>query len=245
MNTATRKQREFQAREQLFLATARQIVRDEGVTALTMERVAERCEYSKGTVYKHFSCREDLLLALCVHSLSTMSGMFSGVLTLPGNSREKVTHLVFAYQWFARFFPEDFELLVESRHVEIMQKAAPERVDERERFDQLLRALITAQIQQAIDIGDLALRPGTGVDEICFGAWALSLGILLLSANAHVMQHFNLPDAKTVLFNQTHFLLDGLGWKPLSHEYDYTQSLQQAEQFFSNSLPDQLRSQQE
>lgn len=243
MNTTTRKQREFLAREQLFLSTARRIVREEGVPALTMERVAEYCEYSKGTLYKHFTCREDMLLALCVHSLSAMSGMFSDVLTLPGGSREKVTFLVFAYQLFARHFPEDFELLVESRHVEIMQKATPERAAERERFDQLLRALIAAQIQQAITLGDLTLKAGMTVDEVCFGAWAQSLGILLLSSNPHVMKHFDLPDASSVLFNQIQLLFDGLNWKPLSHEYDYSISLHQAEQFFSQF--NQHRSQQE
>lgn len=233
MNTTTRKQRERQAREQLFLSTARQIVREEGIAALTMERIAERCEYSKGTVYKHFTCREDMLLALCVSSLSAMSEMFANALTLPGGSREKVTFLVFAYQMFSRYFPEDFELLVESRHVEIMQKAAPERAAERERFDELLQAMILAQINTAISLGELQLKPGICPDEVCFGAWALSLGILLLGSNPHVMKHFALPDTSTVLFNQINLLLDGLGWKPLSHEYDYTQSLTQAEQLFS------------
>lgn len=234
MNTTTRKQRELLAREQLFLTTARQIVREEGVAALTMERIAERCEYSKGTVYKHFTCREDMLLALCIHSLAAMSHLFADVLTLPGGARERVMFLVLAYQLFSRYFPEDFELLVESRHVEIMQKAAPERAAERERFDQLLRALISAQINQAISTGDLQLKPGMSVDEVCFGAWSLSLGILLLGSNPHVMKHFALPDTSAVLFNQINLLLDGLGWKPLSHEHDYTSSLQQAEQFFSH-----------
>lgn len=248
MNTSTRKQREFAAREQLFLATARTIVREESVAALTMERVAERSEYSKGTVYKHFTCREDLLMALCNHSLAYMSSLFQDALLLsgnpsPGRTREQVTFLVFAYQLFAQYFPEDFELLVESRHIEILQKASPERAAERERFDQLLRVLISAQIHHAIVTGELQLKPGMSVDEVCFGAWAMSLGILLLSSNPHVMKHFALPATSSVLLSQTNLLLDGLGWKPLSHEYDYTQSLNQAEQFFSRFH--QHRSQQE
>ncbi len=242
MTTTTRKQRERQARELLFLETARQIVREEGVAALTMERIAECCEYSKGTVYKHFTCREDMLLALCISSLSAMSEMFSGVLTLPGRSREKVTFLVFAYQMFSRYFPEDFELLVESRHVEILHKALPERAAERERFDELLRSLILAQINRGISEGELQLKPDMTVDEVCFGAWALSLGILLLGTNPHVMKHFILPDTAKVLFNQINLLLDGLNWAPLSHDFDYTHSLKQAEQFFSHFH--QLRSQQ-
>lgn len=242
MNTTTRKQREFAAREHLFLDTARTVIREEGYHALTMERVAERTEYSKGTVYKHFSCREDLLLALCCNSLANMGDLFKDVLSLQGQSREKVTFLVLAYQLFARHFPEDFELLLETRHIDIILKASPERAAEREKFDLVLRALIIAQINEAITVGECRLKPGMSVEEVCFGAWAMSFGILLLTSNPHVTKHFTLPDTTTVLLNQTNLLLDGLGWQPLSGQHDYFKSLHKAEQFFSQHH--QLRSKQ-
>jgi len=51
----SRKQREIATREQLILDTAQNILHEQGYSHLTMERIAEATEYSKGTIYYHFS----------------------------------------------------------------------------------------------------------------------------------------------------------------------------------------------
>ena len=61
MNPLNRKQRERIEREQLILDAARNIINQEGWEHLTMERVAAAVEYSKGTVYNHFSSKEDVV----------------------------------------------------------------------------------------------------------------------------------------------------------------------------------------
>ena len=49
VNTLSRRQRDFLQREQLFLDTARQILRRDGIAHLTMDRIAELTEYAVGT----------------------------------------------------------------------------------------------------------------------------------------------------------------------------------------------------
>ncbi|MEO1235180.1 MAG: helix-turn-helix domain-containing protein, partial [Planctomycetota bacterium] len=68
MQTLTRKQREIADRERLILDHARRMLLDGGVASLSMDRLAEAIEYSKGTVYQHFSSKEDVVAALFIET---------------------------------------------------------------------------------------------------------------------------------------------------------------------------------
>ena len=69
MGTLTRKQREIREREQLLLRVARKMLIEQGYSGLSMDQLAEATEYSKGTVYQHFSTKEDLVTALAIESM--------------------------------------------------------------------------------------------------------------------------------------------------------------------------------
>lgn len=234
MTTLSRKQREIAAREQLFLDTARKIIRQEGYPALTMERVAELTEYSKGTVYKHFTCREDLFLALCAEGIVFVSNLFQNVYNLAVKSREKMTLLGLAYQAFSVHFPDDFDLLLATRNIDILNKASPERAAQTEMIDRAAHSAIIAMINQAVAEGDLQLNSNINPEEISFGAWSLCFGVLMLSSNPNIIRQFTLPDSTTVLLIQINALLDGYGWQPLSTHHDYSQIVKQANSFLSN-----------
>ena len=63
MDTLTRKQREIREREQLILDVARDMLLTRAYLGVTMDRIAQEIEYSNGTVYQHFSNKEDVLVA--------------------------------------------------------------------------------------------------------------------------------------------------------------------------------------
>ena len=65
----TRKQREIQERTREILRVAKPILLAEGFQALTMDRVASRMEYAKGTIYGHFSNKEEIVLALALEAM--------------------------------------------------------------------------------------------------------------------------------------------------------------------------------
>jgi AcrR family transcriptional regulator len=60
------KQQEITAREADLLHISRRIILEHGVQGLTMDRLASATPYSKGTLYQHFTSREDILGALCI-----------------------------------------------------------------------------------------------------------------------------------------------------------------------------------
>lgn len=64
MGAPTRKKHELRKREELFLQVARRLLLERGFHGLTMDRIAEETGYSKGTIYLHFGCKEELLLEL-------------------------------------------------------------------------------------------------------------------------------------------------------------------------------------
>lgn len=59
-----RKQREFQRREQDILAAALELCSTPAWESVTVEQIADRAEVGKGTVYKHFVSKDELLFRL-------------------------------------------------------------------------------------------------------------------------------------------------------------------------------------
>jgi AcrR family transcriptional regulator len=60
MSTADRKAREFRQREQALLDAAVALFDRDHWQSVTIDDIAERAEYAKGTVYRHFPSKDDL-----------------------------------------------------------------------------------------------------------------------------------------------------------------------------------------
>ena len=69
MVTISPKQRQILGREVLVLDMARELLLKSGYHGLTMARVAEAVGCSKATVYQHFSCKEEIIIALAGQSV--------------------------------------------------------------------------------------------------------------------------------------------------------------------------------
>jgi AcrR family transcriptional regulator len=229
------------ARESLFIDVARDIIRNEGLTTLTMERIAELTEYSKGTVYKHFTCKEDLLCALCSNALDYLLSLTLQMASFKGRPRERLMIVGLAYQAFMEKFPEQFDLLITARNTDLRSKASQERRERVDQHDHTLIGQIVEQIQDAITQADLQLPTGVSVEDICFGAWSLSFGILSLSQAKQLNQTLvNLLDPQEALFRHLNALLDGYGWHPLSCEHDYRATMMRAQQHLEPLLANRI-----
>ena len=64
MSTAERRARELERREQSLLDAALVLFDRDDWSAVTVEAIAERAEYAKGTVYRHFASKDDLYARL-------------------------------------------------------------------------------------------------------------------------------------------------------------------------------------
>ena len=64
MGINERKEREREEIRELILNAAREIFVEEGYEHTSMRKIAQKIEYSPGTIYHHFKDKSDLLLAL-------------------------------------------------------------------------------------------------------------------------------------------------------------------------------------
>jgi AcrR family transcriptional regulator len=123
MLTGERKSLEVAQRERL---------RGRGVHNLTLGKVAAEGGYSKGTVYSHFACREDLLIELNAESARRQVRYFQAIADLPWGAVWKIYGLAFAYMRHAETAPVLFECSITGRTNAVCTVASQDRLDRRD-----------------------------------------------------------------------------------------------------------------
>lgn len=83
----SKKQQSIADREVELMLLAKDLVREQGFGNLTMDKLTAASSYSKGTIYNHFCSKEDVVLALCIHSLKAEALMFTRSGEFEGNTR--------------------------------------------------------------------------------------------------------------------------------------------------------------
>ncbi|MEO1282573.1 MAG: TetR/AcrR family transcriptional regulator [Pseudomonadota bacterium] len=153
----TRKERERIARSDLFLDIARSVVKHEGFHELSMNRIAEIAEYSKGTIYLHFPSREMVLMSLCQRGLGTWQGLVDAVCTSELNTLEKLIGLHWAQQIYAALHPVEYDALFLVQASSIREKITKEaHASLNGEIDRMVQNL-TAVVDHAVDVGEIVL----------------------------------------------------------------------------------------
>jgi len=214
MGTRERKQREFAAREQLFLDTARQLIREEGLLTLQMARLARACDYATGTLYQHFESKEDLLAALAANRMAEHARAFELAAQYPGSSRERMFAVAVLDARFTRQH-RGYGRLMQFVFTEVVWENASDK--RRQALLEAARPASTAVasiVRQAIEAGDLDPGP-LNPEEIMLGSWALCAGMQDLLKARGLLAHLNIQRPEYLQFHHTQVLLNGLGWQPL------------------------------
>ncbi|MHC4956650.1 MAG: TetR/AcrR family transcriptional regulator [Planctomycetota bacterium] len=222
MDTLTRKQREIQEREQLILEVARKMLLKRGYLGVTMERIAQEIEYSKGTVYQHFSSKEDVLVALAGQTTRTRADLFIRGAAFNGNARERITAVGVADDLFLRLYPQHWAAEHIIRAASIQSKATRDRLGQLKSTEMLCFEAIAGILRDAVESGDLQIDDDKTLQSISYGLWSLSFGSHFIAASNPNLGNKGMDDEATLLNRNYHALLDGYGWRPLSTEADYT-----------------------
>lgn len=225
-------------REQKIIVVAISIIEHFGIENLTMDKVVSKVPFSKGTVYKHFISKEDLLLAIGNHAINVMSELFYRTYEYKGCSRERMLLLNFSYLIYAILYPALFQTVLCSKSPSVVGKASERRVNE---YEQLELKLITAFhgiVEDGITDNSLVLPDHMDVAQICFANWSTAYGaITLLSDEVEQCSGRNDMVVERELFNHSNLLLDGMDWKPLTKNKKYCAELISAlEQLFPDEL---------
>ncbi len=214
MGTTERKQREFEQRERLFLEKAEALIRAEGLMNLQMTRLAESCDYATGTLYQHFSSKEDLLVALAGASSECHVGMFQRIQAWQASPRDRM---------FAVAVCDADYTLKNPVHTKLVQyvftQAVWENASEQRRKAALSQCdpigeVVSTIVRDAIDRGEL---PATGQREmeLALGPWCLCEGMHSLIRTQGLLESCGIEKPQQLLFRQVHIYLNGMDWQPL------------------------------
>ena len=227
MVNETRKEREYLYREQRILDIARPVIVQEGYHALNMNRIAEQLEYSKGTVYNHFPCKEEIILALAIQTLEQRTEMFQRAARYKGRSRERMQAIGVACELFSRMYPEHFMVEQLVRIPSIWDKTSPVRQQGLYRGETCCLTLVSGIVHEAVGSQDLTLPEGLLPEELVFGLWSMTFGAYSMLATNSNLPALGILHGYEAVRSHLRHMLDGYGWRPLDSEHDYDQVVQQ------------------
>lgn len=213
--TLTPKQAEIRSRESRILQLARPMVAENGLAGLSMEAIAKEMSYAKGTIYNHFACKEEILLALAIQANETRLELFKTATANQPHSRSKIGGIGVACEDFRLRFADLFAIDGMVRHATIWEKASAQRREMMATCEQRCMALVSQVGREAVESGDLVLPAGQGVEDIVFGLWSLTYGGMIIDESSPGLDQIGIRDCYAAIRRNCHALMDGYRWQPL------------------------------
>lgn len=213
MTVTERKERQKALREQLFLDKAAELIAKEGILQLQMAPLAKACDYATGTLYQHFSSKEDLLLALVGRNSNDQLQLFRGIANLAISSREKLVALCVADHMGRQQHPSHSRLEQYVFTEAVWQNASLSRREMLLANSKPLAELVSRIVQQAID--DAELPVGSNADDLSVASWALCLGRTTLEQTEGLLAAFSGKQDPLQRYRHIHMLLNGMQWQPI------------------------------
>ncbi len=228
----------LKAREQKIIDAAISLIAQLGIENLTMDKVVARVPFSKGTVYKHFLGKEDLLLAISNQAINILSSFFWRAFKAEGCARERMLLLNFSYLLYAILYPELFQTAICAKAPNVIGKSSEQRIQEQQQLEMKLLGAIHGIVEEAINNKNLTLPVHMAVQQLCFASWSMSYGVISLLSD-EVEQCSGRTDlvVERELFNQNNLLFDGLQWQPLTKDKMYSSALRKT---LAQVFPDEL-----
>ena len=221
MATSERKKREFAQREGLIIETARKLLVDVGYIDLNMDRIAELTEYSKGTIYQHFSCKEEILVQMLTESVQAVGKFLTRGAQFNGNPRERMAAITIGWDLFIQLNPDHFKSRLLLQNETIRTKASPALQKNLEKAEQNNMAIVSGVLREGVLQGHVQLREGVTPEEVSFGLWTGALGAYVLMSYEVNLQALGISKPRKAVWDNMHALLDGFGWHPLYHELNW------------------------
>tara|TARA_B100000809_G_scaffold139310_1_gene136921 strand:- start:2013 stop:2813 length:801 start_codon:yes stop_codon:yes gene_type:complete len=214
-------------RELLIINSAVLLIKQNGIENLTMDKVVAQVPFSKGTVYKHFIGKEDLLSAIGNYSIEVLGDLFYRVYQFKGCARSRMLVLNFSYLIYAILYPALFQCVMCAKSPNVAGKSSKKNINEGERLEVKLMTSIHGIVEDGLNDNSLVLSMKMDIQQLCFSNWSMAYGaITLLSAEVEQCSGRTNLIVERELFNLSNMLFDGMGWKPLTKNSSHCAELQ-------------------
>jgi AcrR family transcriptional regulator len=227
-------------RAEFMLEKAREMLYNDGFQALNLPLLAQVSGYSKPTVYNYFPNKDDLVVALAVESTSVRVAYYERAITFDGRPREKIYGI---HSLNIGILQEDIQtsLVIHiDKNIRTRATAAHQRqlVQNEERIIEIISGII----REAAENGDLSLPEVVNEYQLLFTLMSTDLGgyIMKGSESPVVGKWFKKINFMHGIFGR--IVMDGIGWRPLSSEWDYVKTIKR---FYREVFPELLSDEKE
>lgn len=177
MKISNPKSRRYDKTRQGIIDAAHEIVRTEGIDALSIRTLAEKVDYSPSALYKYFNSKEEIIEALRVEGWKEMQTIFESRLDSDLGSPRKLVQASHAYLELGDRYPELYQLMFNS------SVGAPDNIkaiEEDPRFK-----VLTDMISEGVEKGELVLPGNMTILEYRYLAWFIMHGICMLKVSMY------------------------------------------------------------
>lgn len=218
--TSQRKERELQAREALIVSKARELLLERGFQAWNMDELAAAVEYSKGTLYLHFSTKEDLVLAVATAALKQRADLFEQASRFQGRTRERARAIGLACCEFAVSYPDYFHVEMMLKSVSFWEKASEARRDAHLMQGGRCWRILYNVVVEAMALGDLPRQPWSA-EQATMSLISMTIGSHIMCDEGGLQTLAGISDPLAAVRQNQDMVLDGLGWQPLLTAFNY------------------------
>ncbi|MFE6165228.1 TetR/AcrR family transcriptional regulator [Streptomyces sp. NPDC056486] len=216
MRTTHRKAQEVAERDQKLVRVALDMICRDGFHNLTLGKLAEEAGYSKGTVYNHFTCREDLLIELSAESARQQLRYFQAIADLPWDGVRSMYGMTLAYMRHAEVAPVLFECSLTARTDAVCEVASEQRLKRRDLIEAQMTQVVGYAVERSVAEGAFSnddVEPGVAVDAL--RAYILGYAAMHLLSRRFLWAGEEGLDARLKVMTS---MVSGLGWTRLGVE---------------------------
>lgn len=202
MGIAERKERELRRRERDILQAALRLFDRDDWQLVTIERIAQEAEVGKGTVYLHFSSKEDICGRLALDFARRLLDRLRGIdpgLPIPARLGQAIRVFFDSHRSGRRYQ----RVVSYCEHGDFRRRVGDANRGELERMDQEIAALIHGILQEGIAAGVFADRP---IPVLLYGAQSTLVGAVRMLGS----ECLGAADPEEYITEITRFVLAGL-----------------------------------
>lgn len=223
----SRRRLDREIRERWILDTARRLFLEEGWDGFSIEGIADRVHCSRGLVYAHYPSKEEILLALAIESKLKRIRLQELTLEFAGRARERMI----AVDMMESYLVEaDIPIEIMVTTARLRAKTSEERQKRLETLELRLHIIGGGIVREAVGAGDLDLPAHTSPDQLYFSLWSSVWGATAIERSDFPYAEAGVPRPAQSARRSLLVMLDGFGWRPLSHEWDYRETARRVQQ---------------
>lgn len=201
MNELTKRQREQLERTEAIISKAEQLFCKYEFEKVSMDNLAKECEFTKRTLYRYFTCKEDLFFAVALRGYKRFFDMIKKQSQKGNTGFEKIRLSYYAYYDYFCKFPDQVQLINMSGIIK--SKSQGMDVPYREKFIDLDRCLFEELIKTFHEgKTDGSIRSDLDISKLAFSSIFVVTGffqMLSLSGNTYT-NHFGLDKDEFIKF---------------------------------------------